>query len=210
MPRRKPKLDPVAGCATLLVFVAPIVLLAGLSSLAQESKNPAGAIFTLFLSFGLFAFILYAIYRAKSSPAGGSKLLTQQKKDLLRNKAITLTYMRSLSGHEFELFLADYFRSQGYVVDMTPRTTDQGADLLLRKDQRRIAVQAKQWKGNVGNKAVQAVHAGRTFYNANEAWVITTSSFTKAAQDAATRLSVRLVTGPELATWVSAAQREES
>ena len=190
-------------------MVAVFIVLVGGASALAKSNNPASAIPPLLL-MGVLVLGLYAIYRAMVKPSEAEILLAQQQKDRLSNKTTALNYMPSLSGHEFEVFLADHFRDQGYRVDMTPRTTDQGADLLLYKDRRRIAVQAKQWKGNVGNKAVQAVHAGRTFYNANEAWIITTSSFTKAAQDAATRLRVHLVNGPKLAAWVSAAQREES
>lgn len=61
----------------------------------------------------------------------------------------------SLSGVEFEEFLAGLFRAQGYAVELTPATGDYGADLILSKDGRRIAVQAKRYAGSVGVAAVQ-------------------------------------------------------
>jgi restriction system protein len=117
--------------------------------------------------------------------------------------------MRSLYGRKFEWFLADFFRKQGYDVEETRVSGDQGADLLLYKDERRIAVQAKQWKKTVGNEAVREIHAGRTFYNAYEAWVVTTSAFTTFAVDAARNMGVRLIGGKELSEWVSKIMREE-
>lgn len=72
-------------------------------------------------------------------------------------------------GHHFVRFLAKFFRKQGYEVEETRVSGDQGADLLLYKDERRIAVQAKRWERTVGNEAVREVHVGRTFYNTYEA-----------------------------------------
>ena len=118
--------------------------------------------------------------------------------------------MRRMKGREFERFLAEFFRKQGYEVKGTPVSADQGADLLLYKEERRIAVQAKQWEAKVGNKAVHEAHVGRTFYNTYEAWVIATSAFTKAADEAGRNLGVRLIGGKELSAWVSTTMREEA
>jgi restriction endonuclease Mrr len=135
----------------------------------------------------------------------------ERRREVLYQKESALEYMCSMDGREFERFLANYFRTQGYGVTETPVSADQGADLLLYKDERRIAVQAKQWEGSVGNKAVHEAHVGRTFYHTYEAWVITTSSgFTKAAVDAARNLGVRLIGGEELASWISTTSRRGS
>ena len=85
-----------------------------------------------------------------------------------------------MSGTEFEHFMADVFKKQGYEVETTPTSGDQGVDLLLTIDDRNIAVQLKRYGAKpVGNDAVQAVAAGRFHYKAKEAWVKTTSTFTK-------------------------------
>jgi restriction endonuclease Mrr len=122
----------------------------------------------------------------------------------------TLAEMRTMEGREFERFLATVFRKLGYKVKLTPASGDQGADLLLYKDERSIAVQAKRWDKAVGNQAVRDIHAASTFYNTLEAWVITTGSFTKHAIDAARGMRVRLIDGPTLATWVRDSLQEES
>ena len=56
---------------------------------------------------------------------------------------------------EFEEFLAGLFRAQGYTAELTSTTGDYGADLILSKDGRCIAVQAKRYVGSVGVAAVQ-------------------------------------------------------
>ncbi len=38
---------------------------------------------------------------------------------------------------EYELFVGDYFRQQGYRVEITPETGDWGVDILLGKGMRK-------------------------------------------------------------------------
>lgn len=116
----------------------------------------------------------------------------------------------SMNGPAFERFLAEYFRSRGYSVRIIGGSGDQGADLLLETAGRRIAVQAKQWKGPVGNAAVQQVYSGMAYYGAREGWVVTPSSFTPAAVNLARSTGVRLYDGAILRSWLAeiAAERQ--
>ena len=120
------------------------------------------------------------------------------RRDVFRD---SVNYM---SGTEFEHFMADVFKKQGYVVETTPGSGDQGVDLLLTIDDRYIAVQLKRYSAKpVGNDAVQEVVAGMFHYRAKEAWVITTTSFTKKAVQLAKSTRVRLIDGRELEEWLS-------
>lgn len=107
-----------------------------------------------------------------------------------------------LAGRRFEEALATYFQGIGYSVELTPTSGDQGVDLIMTEGSHKIAVQAKDWIGTVGNGAVQEVFTGMHYYGAKEAWVITTSSYTAKAQALARTLGVRLVAGEELARWL--------
>lgn len=107
-----------------------------------------------------------------------------------------------MSGLEFERFMADLFRRKGYAVQQTRATGDQGVDLLLDIDDKKVAVQLKRWTGPVGNAAVQATFAGITHYQADKGWIITTSTFTKSARQLAESTRVRLIDGKELADWL--------
>lgn len=99
----------------------------------------------------------------------------------------------SLSGPEFEDFLAGLYRAQGYGVELTPLTGDYGADLILIKDRRRIAVQAKRYAGSVGVSAVQEALSGQAYYRCDTAWVVTTGIFTANARELAHKSSVKLI-----------------
>lgn len=103
-----------------------------------------------------------------------------------------------MSGAEFEEFLRLRYKAEGYGVRKTPYTGDYGADLILKKDQQTIAVQAKRYKNHVGIKAVQEISAAKLHYEANEAWVVTNSFFTKAAAELARSNKVKLVNRDKL------------
>lgn len=106
--------------------------------------------------------------------------------------------MRAKSGTDFERRLARMFRRLGYAVEQTQASNDHGADLLLRRHRRTVAVQAKRYGKPVGNKAVQEAFAAQAYYGTDEAWVVTDSTFTRGALAQAGPCEVRLVDGEEL------------
>ncbi len=106
--------------------------------------------------------------------------------------------VEQMTGREFEAYVGEIFRRWGYSVTATKVTNDQGVDLVLRKDSKKIAVQCKRMRSPVGNSAVQQVVAGKHMYGADEAWVVASSSFTRSATNCAVANSVRLIDGNEL------------
>ena len=131
----------------------------------------------------------------------------EQIEALLQRDAFseTIDYM---SGTDFENFMANVFDQKGYVVQTTPASGDQGVDLLVTIDDRKVAVQLKRYTAPVGNAAVQAAFAGMFHYKAKEAWVITTSSFTPGAKQLAKSTGVRLIDRRELEEWLSDLREE--
>ena len=89
---------------------------------------------------------------------------------------------RSLQGVPWEDYLEEVCQTLGYFVETTPRSGDQGVDLVLQKGMKRIAVQAKGYTGNVDNKAVQQVVAGMKVYGCSVCVVITNSRFAPSAR----------------------------
>ncbi|SET14310.1 restriction endonuclease [Paenibacillus sp. NFR01] len=118
-------------------------------------------------------------------------VLCQQRTERLKRSGIA--EIDKMEGIQFEKYLGHLFRSQGYVVEATKVAGDYGADLLLRKDGIKIAVQAKRYSQNVGIKAVQEAQASIAHYAANEAWVVTNSDYTVAAYELAESNRVRLI-----------------
>ena len=115
-----------------------------------------------------------------------------------------------MDGIAFEHFLEALFARLGYESEATQASGDYGVDVLIKKKGRLIAVQAKHYSSPVGNSAVQEVHAGKEYYEADEAWVITNNVFTKQARQLADKTGVRLITGPELRQIVASASRRRA
>jgi restriction system protein len=104
-----------------------------------------------------------------------------------------------MSGTEFETFLASLLKQHGFEnIRGTAATGDQGGDLLATKANRTIVIQAKRYRGAVGNKAVQEVAAAVRFYHADEGWVVTSGTFTSSAKALAQANGVRLIDGYNL------------
>jgi len=106
----------------------------------------------------------------------------------------------TLNGIEFETWLANVLRGNGYEVTGTPITGDQGADLIARRDGKTVVIQAKRYQGSVGNAAIQEVVAALRFYRGDEAWVITSGTFTSSAKALAQANDVKLIDGYALKT----------
>lgn len=101
-----------------------------------------------------------------------------------------------IEGHEFESFCADLLKNQGFEkVKVTKGSGDQGVDILAEKNMVKYAIQCKRYNQPVGNKAVQEIAAGRSFYNCNTAVVMTNNTFTPAAIELADKLGVTLWDG---------------
>ncbi len=107
--------------------------------------------------------------------------------------------LNNLTGEEFEELLKAYFRKNGYKVQLTPKSGDYGADLIVKKNGEKIIVQAKRYKGSVGISAVQEVIGAKEYYNGDKALVITNSYFTPAAKELAGKTKVKLWDGKVVA-----------
>ena len=90
-----------------------------------------------------------------------------------------------MTGEEFENLLKAHFEDIGYKVELTPKSNDYGADLVLKDNREKIVVQAKRYKNKVGNKAVQEIVSAKPFYSADKAMVVTNSFYTKNATNLA-------------------------
>jgi restriction system protein len=124
----------------------------------------------------------------------------KRAKERLRNSRIE--EIDSMDGIQFEYYLKELYLSRGYGVEVTSASGDYGADLVLKKDGKKIVAQAKRYSKDVGIKAVQEVMGAKSYYRADEAWVVTNSFFTRAARELAQKGSVRLVDRDELIDFI--------
>lgn len=110
-----------------------------------------------------------------------------------RYRSYDMKTVDCMTGVEFERMLDRLFGQMGYTVSETPKSNDYGADLILRKKGRTIAVQAKRYKSRVGISAVQQVMAAKVYYGTDDCIVITNSYYTAQATRLALTGKVRLI-----------------
>jgi hypothetical protein len=96
-------------------------------------------------------------------------------------------------GLAFERACLGALNAAGWEGSLTKATGDQGVDIIARKGGLSIAVQCKDHNIPIGNGAVQQVHAGRSFHEADFAVVVSPSGFTESATQLAQKLGVWLV-----------------
>ena len=102
--------------------------------------------------------------------------------DLAEDVNVTLSdRLRAMSGIEFEQYVADLFRCQGYVADLTAASGDHGIDILLKKGGRAGAVQCKRWTDLVGEPVVRDFLGAMIGAGVADGFIAATSSFTDQA-----------------------------
>lgn len=100
--------------------------------------------------------------------------------------------------YEFEGNCKKILEKAGWEARTTPKSGDQGVDVIAKKNDILIVVQCKFYSQPVGNKAVQEIAAGKTYYKADYAVVVTNSIYTKAAKQLAKSCGVVLLNVKQL------------
>lgn len=129
--------------------------------------------------------------------------IVEFEKNLGTQSKVYLGDFTNLSGHEFEAYMQRLFELLGYTAIRTPLTGDQGADLIIAKDNIKTAVQLKKYTGSISNKAIQEIVAAKDYYKADKAMVVTNSSFTEGAIDLALANNVELWDGEKIKELIS-------
>jgi restriction system protein len=97
------------------------------------------------------------------------------------------------SAYEFESYCCQVMQDAGWRAHLTASGGDQGVDVLCEYGSYVVAMQCKFYRRAVGNSAVQEVVAGCMYYSANEAVVVASNGFTKAARQLAESTGVVLL-----------------
>ena len=142
----------------------------------------------LFLLAFLIGKRIRKIFTPKKKTA--KKAIPQKK---ISFKSPSMAEVDAMKGQEFEHFCAELLRKNGFrKVKVTPSSGDQGVDIIAVKGTSRYAIQCKRYASPLGNKPVQEVYTGRTYYNCRYGAVMTNSTFTPHAKELAKKTGVLL------------------
>jgi restriction system protein len=107
----------------------------------------------------------------------------------LRNRRIrlenanTLDELLALSPDDFEAVVAEVFRSYGHEVKISGGSGDHGVDLYVQTTEgEKWIVQCKRYIGSVGEPVVRDLYGTMLHEEAQQAYLITTGSFTQQAR----------------------------
>jgi restriction system protein len=174
------------GFALVVFFLVHIVQILASQSEMTMAIMPAFRM----LAYVFIALLLFASFLS---------FLTQ----MIRSKRFRVTRsmadIRSLTWRQFESFVGELFREQGYFVLEAPEGPDNGVDLVLRKHGEKTYVQCKHWKANtVGVNKVRELLGSMTAGGAQAGVFVTVGDYTKAARDFARESGIALIDGEEL------------
>lgn len=103
-------------------------------------------------------------------------------KVVVRRRFVRLRYVDGMDGVDFEHYIAQLLRKNGFHrVSLTQRY-DFGVDIVAEKDGVRWGIQVKRYSGLVKAAAVRQVVTGLRIYDCERAMVITNSTFSAVAQ----------------------------
>ena len=102
--------------------------------------------------------------------------------------------------YEFEQKCAQILNENGWNARATSKSLDQGVDVIAEREGITVVIQCKLYNKPVGNKAVQEIIAGRDFYKADFAVVVSNSTYTISARQLAQNCNVLLMNVDELKT----------
>ena len=106
--------------------------------------------------------------------------------------------INSKKGIAFENHCMEILISNGWRVEETPKTGDQGIDLIASIEKYRLCIQCKDHKKPIGNKAVQEVTAGKKYWSGTHAILVSQSGYTNSAYKLAAANGVLLISTLEL------------
>lgn len=101
---------------------------------------------------------------------------------LALRRDISLREIDSMSGADFEHYVAHLLTKQGYSKVSLTEQYDYGVDIVAEKDGIRWGIQVKRYSGMVKAEAVRQVVTGLRLYGCDRAMVITNSTFSNVAK----------------------------
>ena len=179
-----PRATKLSGGSLIGGVIAIVLLL----SLASSNGRLLGWLLTIGIVLSI-AWLAWYLWR---------RLRTSTAKELSRR----FQAVRSMSGAEFEVFVADLFGALGHKAVVLGGAGDQGVDVIVNRGSERIAVQCKNHRKAVGNKPVQEVYAGARHHRCAEACVVAPAGYTKGASELARSTGVSLYDADSIRRWI--------
>lgn len=120
------------------------------------------------------------------------------------------SYWESLSGYDFEKEIATLYNKLGYTATVTPGSGDGGIDIILNKDNLKIAVQCKHHARPVGPESVRALQGVVAAQGYDSGVFVSLNGFTTTVpyEIRESKILIELITLKDILQMVEAAESE--
>lgn len=186
---KKPAIEPPAAAATNGSPVLGYIL----SSLALLGAVAAAAFF---------------FFKRQSRP-GSTPRVKLDASDPSSAAPGSIPGLDSLRHDQVELLIGEIFRREGYTIELSAAlNTDDGIDLMLRRDSETTLVQCKHWKAvRVSSREMREFYGAMAAGGAPHGILVTTGTFTPDAGEFAEGKGIELLDGAALAAKIAAVAR---
>ena len=169
--------------------------------LAKAAPSFAPIVLLVFGFTGIVSLILGVIRKKKEAQS------SVRKRELFERQK-NLPDISALKWREFEEFIGEAYKRQGYQVEERGgNEPDGGIDLILRKKGEMVLVQCKHWEAEqVGVKIVRELYGVVASEGATKGIVVTTGYFTRDAEIFAHGKPLLLIRGNELSRLIEEGQ----
>jgi len=192
----------IGGLSILPLFwVVPVACI----SLIDSRPTPPAVVsaFPIVLGSCLFGFLLSYVIHVRTRSSGDPQKIQEVNEAKVRVRTLVekriADAMRDIhawdrfDGIEFEIAVGRIYKQQGFDVEFTPRTNDQGIDLILRKQNSVSIVQCKAYANNVGVAAVRELMGVRAAWpDAKEVILVSLYDFSNPAKEFAAEHNIKL------------------
>lgn len=152
---------------------------------------------------GFIVFIIILILLLASN-------ITSYNKEKSRLKALQLADVDSMTGANFENYVAILLRHRGFKAQVTRASNDFGVDIVAEKNKLKYAIQVKRYSKSVSRRAVSDAVGGKSYYKCNASMVVTNNFFTAGARELARSAKCELIDRNQLAEWIMDYQSSNS
>lgn len=145
----------------------------------------------------------------RRSPASPAPSIAPKGLDALQDSPEPVSGVEGMRLDQFELLIGEIYRRQGYSVELSGAVnTEDGIDLVLRRDGETIPVQCKHWKmRHVGERELREFYGTMATSGAPRGFFVTTGDFSLGARTFAGGKEIELVTGNDLTRQITAAAK---
>lgn len=191
------KIDRKIGVIVFFLYATGFILaLDYVLVIPDFEASFGGAIIAVLCSYGWFALIAYEVFfsgfvadiakrRKTNTPLYKrySQFKDAQYAYTYWMETASLSYWMGLDGHQFEDAVAAVYRSNGYNAKVSKHGGDGGIDIVLDKDGRRIAVQCKAHKAQIGPSVARDLYGTMAHLGFDEGIIVSRSGFTAGVYD---------------------------